>query len=733
MAFQQLYYTSCERGLSGFAGYQFNAVTPGVHPEAMREVENLTAYEAPRSLPHAPTEGEIAACPVNLCFSPGVTTIVANVVFTGVDFSRRLGNYFAHAIITTAPEADLSPLLPIELWQAPHWSRRTVDALELPELRGPLSRGPLDHATVEAFVDAHPTAYQLPMLLSAVGRAVMTGERSVVLVEPDVEASAQWIAAVSYLLPPPFARAMSFATYHHRPSYCRLHVIGTIPDADVDASDAALGNFYLFDFPAGRSTNLAVHPLAELLTRIGITAAEALWERTASLVEGTEATFDDWYPVAAVAAALQGVQLACAELDATIEWLPTAARRLRAETVTSICTALLDQTEFDPQHLPALLTGAGAAGASAMLDELERRLVDAELAEVLRDSALNEADRPRRVVSEAVRVHAQQRCEQELEHADSSTAIRVLSWAMSVGVPLSNAALERFLVHSARQDPSRRIELLRRILDVREDATGALGVADDRLLEELWPEHIWTVTEALALFGVLSANHFQAGEIPTWLTCTLLQGPRQEDDRDLEDYTLLCRRLKQHPSYAALLEDGQRCIQWMDHIDGELAWIMGRSGDEVVPVVQQLIAQFPNAPAPAQQFLLQRLPAVLAVVPPEHFADVLASCPEPLWQRFLEYVRPRLRPDQPVLGLGVAMVIVMIQLRRKGHSYGQQLEEQLLADTLPSWKRRDLDKLEDWLARVKVEWALEFMEWREQCGGKNRGRRGRLWQRRVGE
>ena len=29
MAFQQLYYTSCEHGLGGYGGYQFNAVTPG--------------------------------------------------------------------------------------------------------------------------------------------------------------------------------------------------------------------------------------------------------------------------------------------------------------------------------------------------------------------------------------------------------------------------------------------------------------------------------------------------------------------------------------------------------------------------------------------------------------------------------------------------------------------------------------------------------------------------------
>ena len=85
MAFQQLYYTSCEHGLGGYGGYQFNAVTPGVPPAVLREVEERTVYEPPRWLT-VPDPDEPEAYPI--AFSHGTshatgTTITAQVVSVG--------------------------------------------------------------------------------------------------------------------------------------------------------------------------------------------------------------------------------------------------------------------------------------------------------------------------------------------------------------------------------------------------------------------------------------------------------------------------------------------------------------------------------------------------------------------------------------------------------------------------------------------------------------------------
>jgi len=69
MAFQQLYYTSCEHGLAGYSGYQFNAVTPGVSAAVMHEIEDRTVYEPPGWLLASPRPEEPEAYPV--AFSHG--------------------------------------------------------------------------------------------------------------------------------------------------------------------------------------------------------------------------------------------------------------------------------------------------------------------------------------------------------------------------------------------------------------------------------------------------------------------------------------------------------------------------------------------------------------------------------------------------------------------------------------------------------------------------------------
>ncbi|HSR22603.1 MAG TPA: hypothetical protein VLW53_03565, partial [Candidatus Eisenbacteria bacterium] len=107
MAFQQLYYTSCENGLGGYGGYQFNAITPGVPAAVMREVEDRTVYEPPGWLLADPCPDEPEAYPV--AFSHGTSeatgvAITAQVVFTGTDYSGRPGNYFAHVLVTGTPE-----------------------------------------------------------------------------------------------------------------------------------------------------------------------------------------------------------------------------------------------------------------------------------------------------------------------------------------------------------------------------------------------------------------------------------------------------------------------------------------------------------------------------------------------------------------------------------------------------------------------------------------------------
>src|SRR6266568_1793001 len=234
MAFQQLYYTSCEHGLAGYSGYQFNAVTPGVSPVVMREVEDRTVYEPPGWLLATPRPDDPESYPVAFCHGMSGATgtvITAQVVFAGTDYSGRPGNYFAHALVTDTPEQDFGPLLPVELWGAELWQRHPADDTELPELPGPPLPGRIDRAGTQAFLDAHGTGL-LPQLLTAAGRA-MDGDRPVLLANHDVTENAWWIAAVCYLLGDQLGRRLTFTTYSHRPAYSPYHLTGVLPDAGL--------------------------------------------------------------------------------------------------------------------------------------------------------------------------------------------------------------------------------------------------------------------------------------------------------------------------------------------------------------------------------------------------------------------------------------------------------------------------------------------------------------------
>jgi GTPase-associated protein 1, N-terminal domain type 2/GTPase-associated protein 1, middle domain len=267
MVFRQLYYTSCEHGLLGYGGFQFNAVTPGVPPTVLRAVEDMT-YEPPRSMPGDPRPDQLAGYPVAFSHTPdGAGTITARVVFTGADYSGRPGNYFAHALVSDSAQ-DFGPVLPVELWDAPFWREKPVQARELPPLPGPPPRGRLDRASIGEFV-AGADGRVLPVLLSAVGQA-MAGGRPVLLAGPDAANNVRWIAAICYLLGDRLARRLSFTTYSHRPAYSRHHLIGVLAGGDTVPADET---FHVYDTATGRLPAVPVHPLADLLARAGINQA----------------------------------------------------------------------------------------------------------------------------------------------------------------------------------------------------------------------------------------------------------------------------------------------------------------------------------------------------------------------------------------------------------------------------------------------------------------------------
>ncbi|MEU6844249.1 GTPase-associated protein 1-related protein [Streptomyces sp. NPDC046716] len=374
--FQQLYYTSCEHGLSGSSGFQFNAVSEQVTAGTRHRVEGLAGYEPPRALAESDTPELLARCPVNLCHTAsatnGATTLC--VRYAGRDSARRFGNYFAHALHTEGEfTADSGGLLAIELWDSPLWTTRAADSTELPEQPAPLPRGPLSPRAVRAFLRTHPYADQLPTLLAAVF-AALAEDGSVVVVDDTTDRIAHWFAAVSYLLPPPLAHALSFATYLFRPARSRLHLIGTVPGAHLDLGPDDEESYTVFDFSAGRFPEVVpTHHLVRLLTRIGVGSIRSVWSWTAEYTGGLERVLGDWHAPVAAAAAAGGIELTAADVRAVLDWLP-GADHLGPRRAAVAADIHHKHRDLDDRQVAALSAAAEAGGDTALHQELEGKL-----------------------------------------------------------------------------------------------------------------------------------------------------------------------------------------------------------------------------------------------------------------------------------------------------------------------------------------------------------------------
>ncbi|WP_017598828.1 GAP1-N2 domain-containing protein, partial [Nocardiopsis lucentensis] len=317
MGVAQLYYTSCEHGLAGYAGYQFNAATPGVDAHVLREVERFTVYEPPRSA----SPDRVDEHPVNLCYAPDVggRAVLSRVVSSGADPSGRPGNYFAHSLVATAAVDD-DPL-PAELWGAGFWTATPVTDPDLPVLD--LPPGPLDRERSDAWVRRWPSALVARLLAAA--DAAIDGGPPLVLVA-DSASVAHWVAALTHLLPPARARDLSFATYAADPHDTFVHVIGVPMDSDT----ASLrGRFTVCDPSADPPDDLPepapeTAALADRLADLGPRKALGLWRAAEVHSSGREASLAQWRPVVAAAAVLDGDGSPEVDLPAVRAWLSRA-------------------------------------------------------------------------------------------------------------------------------------------------------------------------------------------------------------------------------------------------------------------------------------------------------------------------------------------------------------------------------------------------------------------------
>jgi GTPase-associated protein 1, N-terminal domain type 2/GTPase-associated protein 1, C-terminal domain/GTPase-associated protein 1, middle domain len=749
VAFQQLYYTSCERGVAGYAGFQFNALSPGAGTRVMREVERLTVYELPS------WDSSPADAPVNLCHAADAargSTITANVVYAGADFSGRAGNYFAHALVTDDPDRDFGGLLPVELWESPVWARAEADSTTLPTIAAALPRGSFDRPTVAAFLGARADAgIVLARLLSAVD-VVMREGRSLILWTSTSTENAYWIAAVSYLMQAERAREMSFYTYTRRPAQCRAHVIGTVPGT-VTSAAALADSFRVFDLTAHTMPDMDVHPLAELLAQVGVLRAAGLWRQAATLAEGRERTLDEWYPVASAAAALLGIEpLPSGAVAAMAGWLgqvPTRSVPLAAPHIENVLTVLIDRPdELADDQLRPLLSAAKAAGAVGQQQRLELMLVNRAMTQL-------ELGRPpeaptRLETVEGIRL-AVAGCEGLLGPANAPAVMTVLDWARQAALGLDSRLVERCGVVVGRALPAvegdRRVVLIGRAYPAFARGLGEYlagagtetaerllrGVAGELLdssdlsanpelreiilihdvrsgqlppimaLREIIelrasPDDVFGDARLLARLwpeGLLTVSEASVllslvgEEAPPTPAVDLLNRPLQGIGvvGDVDAWLDLCGQTLQHPVGAQLPAATRQMLKALRGIEATLDDARRRVKLHDMDWYPVLHDRVEALPRGTGEPLRQQLGYLTTFAPRP--AEQLGACSWPVFDAVCDQAKAQLGTRPLDHQLAARLFLAVYELRASDSRRAQRLETRVLAPVIPGWPRRD--------------------------------------------
>jgi GTPase-associated protein 1 len=385
MSHPQAFHTSCRSGLSGRAGFQFNAASPGLDEQQLSRL--AAAHAGYRPAPDAPMEPgpeEIARLPISLRYLPveGVGPVVSRTAYVGREFrgrggepdSGRFGNYFSH-IVAAGDEGDpFEGLMPIELWAAPHWSTTESAVTALPWLER-IEPGPVDLEWVLGRLLPERAGAMAPVL-EACFRSLLEGPR-VVLVEPDQALAPAWVAWASFALPADRICDLTFTTFDGRPRVAEaMRVCLTTPACDLAFPPYELGSSVVL------VETTATEPARPCLyARVAAALAEAGAEAVAAAVRGLPAGLDLEQAGAALAVLGARADLVAADEAAAV----LAALRKRLPSLGS------DAAEGLAAALPAEVEGTATlaewsrlhAAAREAGDPEQRGLVDLTLQRVL--------------------------------------------------------------------------------------------------------------------------------------------------------------------------------------------------------------------------------------------------------------------------------------------------------------------------------------------------------------
>lgn len=359
----QAFHTSCREGLSGQAGFQFNAASPGLTTTQLDALATVHAgYQSPRDLPPQPTEAELASFPVALRCAPadGVGPAVSRTVYVGREFrgangepdAGRFGNYFSHIVVGEDDTTPFGDFLPIEFWNSAFWREVESQNPQLAPIRE-LEAGSLDIEAVASVLKGERRRW-IPQVIDAAFAAVAGRARLVVVEEPG-ELAASWVALVSFALPRAAASQMTFSTFEGRPRNVSVNLCCTTAGCDVAFEPHEIGRTVsLLDVVHGTACPDETMLLGRVVERLVVAGGEALATATRAL-DGLAVSVDP-----RAVGALLAVAGSCAEI---------ARDDAERCSIVDVARKALSEGRTTDRDIAALAT---LANSDAVIGEAER-------------------------------------------------------------------------------------------------------------------------------------------------------------------------------------------------------------------------------------------------------------------------------------------------------------------------------------------------------------------------
>lgn len=249
----QFYYTSCQTGLSGYAGYQTHAASTDLHSSGeLQELEGKALYERPREDPNAEGITEFPTAFRTFKLSSGRMALIHSV-YTGKDYSGREGNYFAHGLVLDQLSRNRWP---IDSYSWRGWvkglenDRDSAEPEALPTVAvAELTTGlDFEFDELKAFLGKEESREDtLEKMLTAVFNR-KTDVRNIVIRDNRGRNVFYWIACIQKAFPPAFQQELSCSTFQFDPR--NTFAVNATVDGTNFLFDHGEVNyqFYVFDF-----------------------------------------------------------------------------------------------------------------------------------------------------------------------------------------------------------------------------------------------------------------------------------------------------------------------------------------------------------------------------------------------------------------------------------------------------------------------------------------------------